>query len=61
MKHLKRISAEHEASLEANETAQNSIRDLQSQLHDQTATIRSLRRQLGSVPGLKDDQGRRAA
>ena len=61
LSHLKRVSAEHEASLEANETAQESIRELQSQIHDQTATIRALRRERGSVPGLGDNQNRRAA
>jgi len=53
--HLKRVSAEHESSLQANEKAQSLIRELQNEIHKQTATIRSLRRERGSIGHFEDD------
>jgi len=54
MAHLKRVSAEHEDSLEANERAQSAVRELQNEIHDQTATIRTLRRERASIEDLND-------
>ena len=58
--HLKRVSAEHEDSLAANEKAQAAIRDLQDEIHKQTATIRSLRRDRASISDLDADDKRAA-
>jgi gas vesicle protein len=54
MEHLKRVSGEHEDSLRANEQAQSTIRHLQDEIHQQTATIRTLRRERGSILGLSE-------
>ncbi|MGB7324615.1 MAG: hypothetical protein WBD31_07075 [Rubripirellula sp.] len=57
MAHLKRVSAEHEDSLDANTKALDRIRDLESNLHDHAAKIRDLRRERASIAGLdgRDD------
>ncbi|MEM6689096.1 MAG: hypothetical protein AAF664_06690, partial [Planctomycetota bacterium] len=43
--HLKRVSAEHEDSLEANAESQQRVRALEEELHQKSAKIRDLRRQ----------------
>ncbi len=61
---LKDLSNEHESSLAANAKAQASIRDLQNEVHENTKTIRELRRPRGGGIfqfGQDDQQDRRAA
>lgn len=59
--HLKRISVEHEDSLQANERAQKTIRELQNEVHKQTSTIRTLRRERAAIDDLDDDDSRNVA
>lgn len=54
--HLKRVSVEHEASLDANEQAGRRIRELENELHQSAGTIRQLRRDRGSIDGLPGDR-----
>ncbi len=65
MTHLKRVSSEHEDSLDANTKALDRIRDLEFNLHDHATKIRDLRRERASIAGLdgrdQDQSIRRAA
>jgi chromosome segregation ATPase len=54
--HLQRVSGEHEDSLQANEQAQATIRQLENDVHQKTATIRALRRERGAIEGLDGNQ-----
>lgn len=54
MTHLKRVSAEHDDSLDANSKALDRIRDLENQLHEHAAKIRDLRRERASIADLEE-------
>ncbi|WP_231753240.1 hypothetical protein [Rosistilla carotiformis] len=47
--HLKRISGEYDASLDANAKAQEQVRELENRLHTSTAQIREMRREIGQM------------
>jgi chromosome segregation ATPase len=63
--HLKRLSAELEDSLVANAKAEDRVRDVETQLHEQSVKIRELRRERGAIPGFAatddDNQSSRRA
>ena len=53
--HLRRIGNAHEESLQENERAQESIANLQQEIHQHLQTIRMLRRQRGTYPAIDDE------
>ena len=63
MARLRQVSAEHEDSLEANSQALDRIRELETDLHQQAAKIRDLRRERASIRDLDggEETFRRAA
>ena len=58
---LRRVSNELEASLDANASMQDRIRQLEEQLHDNAIAMRDLRRKRANVPNLNLDDQRKAA